>query len=118
MTTNFVWIKEGLSIRQAMSEVVRQAGVHDNIMTVYVVDESNRLKGAIDLKDLITARYLYPFFKRLCMARGIFRIRMRWNIACGCNGCFQSGWNDYSRVFSQNQGGSGGGFRPADYHGK
>ena len=56
MTTNFVWIKEGLSIRQAMSEVVRQAGVHDNIMTVYVVDESNRLKGAIDLKDLITAR--------------------------------------------------------------
>ena len=41
MTTNFVWIKEGLSIRQAMSEVVRQAGVHDNIMTVYVVDESN-----------------------------------------------------------------------------
>ena len=34
MTTNFVWIKEGLSIRQAMSEVVRQAGVHDNIMTV------------------------------------------------------------------------------------
>lgn len=118
MTTNFVWIKEGLSIRQAMSEVVRQAGAHDNIMTVYVVDESNRLKGAIDLKDLITARYLYPFFKRLCMARGIFRIRMRWNIACGCNGCFQSGWNDYSHVFSQNQGGSGGGFRSVDYHGK
>ncbi len=56
MTTNFVWIEEGLSIRQAMSEVVRQAGVHDNIMTVYVVDGSNRLKGAIDLKDLITAR--------------------------------------------------------------
>ena len=102
MTTNFVWIKEGLSIRQAMSEVVRQAGVHDNIMTVYVVDESNRLKGAIDLKDLITARYLYPFFKRICMARSIFRIRMCGNRTCCCDGRFQSGWNDYPHVFPQN----------------
>lgn len=118
MTTNFVWIKEGLSIRQAMSEVVRQAGVHDNIMTVYVVDESNRLKGAIDLKDLITARYLYPFFERICMAWGIFCIRMRGNRTCCCDGRFQSGWNDYSHVFSQNQDGSGGGFRSVDYHGK
>lgn len=102
MTTNFVWIKEGLSIRQAMSEVVCQAGVHDNIMTMYVVDESNRLKGAIDLKDLITARYLYPFFERICMARCIFRIRMRGNRTCCCDGRFRSGWNDYPHVFPQN----------------
>lgn len=33
MTTNYVCIQEGLSVRQAMSELVRQAGVHDNIMT-------------------------------------------------------------------------------------
>lgn len=56
MTTNYVCIREGLSIRQAMSELVRQAGVHDNIMTIYVVDEAGRLTGAIDLKNLITAR--------------------------------------------------------------
>lgn len=56
MTTNYVCIHEGLSVRQAMSELVRQAGSHDNIMTIYVVDEKNRLVGAIDLKDLITAR--------------------------------------------------------------
>lgn len=56
MTTNYVCIKEGLSVRQAMSELVRQAGAHDNIMTIYVVDEDNRLTGAIDLKKLITAR--------------------------------------------------------------
>lgn len=56
MTTNYVCIQEGLSVRQAMSELVRQAGSHDNIMTIYVVDEKNRLVGAIDLKDLITAR--------------------------------------------------------------
>lgn len=56
MTTNYVSIKEGLSIRQAMSELVRQAGIHDNIMTLYVVDQERKLVGAIDLKDLITAR--------------------------------------------------------------
>lgn len=56
MTTNFVCIREGLSVREAMSEVVRQAGVHDNIMTIYVVDACKRLTGAIDLKKLIIAR--------------------------------------------------------------
>lgn len=56
MTTDYVCIREGLSIRQAMSELVRQAGTHDNIMTLYVADEDNRLIGAIDLKKLIIAR--------------------------------------------------------------
>lgn len=56
MTTNFVAIKEGLSVRQAMSELVRQAGTKDNIMTIYVVDEFFCLKGAIDLRHLIMAR--------------------------------------------------------------
>lgn len=56
MTTNYVSIRQGLSVRQAMSELVRQAGTHDNIMTIYVVDEENKLIGAIDLKELITAR--------------------------------------------------------------
>lgn len=56
MTTNFVSVKSGVSVRKAMSELIRQAREHDNIMTVYVVDEKNVLKGAIDLKDLITAR--------------------------------------------------------------
>ena len=56
MTTNYVCIKKGLSVRQAMSELVRQAGENDNIMTIYVEDELSRFAGAIDLKDLITAR--------------------------------------------------------------
>ena len=56
MTTNYVCIKKGLSVRQAMSELVRQAGDNDNIMTIYVEDESERFAGAIDLKDLIIAR--------------------------------------------------------------
>lgn len=56
MTTNYVCIQEGLSVRQAMSELVRQAGVHDNIMTMYVVDADGCFAGAIDLKKLIIAR--------------------------------------------------------------
>lgn len=56
MTTNYVSIKHGISVRRAMSELVRQAGLHDNISTIYVVDEENRFYGAIDLKKLITAR--------------------------------------------------------------
>ena len=54
MTTNYVCIQEGLSIRQAMRELVRQAGVHDNIMTMYVVDADGCFAGAIDLKTMIS----------------------------------------------------------------
>lgn len=56
MTTNYVWIREGMSVRQATAQLVHQAGEHDNITTLYVVDAENRLTGAIDLKKLITAR--------------------------------------------------------------
>ena len=56
MTTNFVVIKNTLTIRQAMRELVKQAGENDNISTVYVTDDENKFYGAIDLKDLIVAR--------------------------------------------------------------
>ena len=56
MSGNFVCIPDTLTIRGAMSELVRQAGEHDNISTLYVVDENGVFSGAIDLKDLIIAR--------------------------------------------------------------
>lgn len=56
MTTNFVLVHNNLTIRQAMRELVRQAGENDNISTIYVVDEKEHFYGAIDLKDLIIAR--------------------------------------------------------------
>ena len=56
MSGNFVCIPDTLTIRGAMSELVRQAGEHDNISTLYVVDENEHFYGAIDLKDLIVAR--------------------------------------------------------------
>ena len=56
MTTNYICIRKDMTIRQAMNELVKQAGENDNISTLYVVDENERFYGAIDLKDLIVAR--------------------------------------------------------------
>ncbi len=56
MTTNYICIRKEMTIRQAMSELVKQAGENDNISTLYVVDENEHFYGAIDLKDLIVAR--------------------------------------------------------------
>lgn len=56
MTTNYIAIRNNLTVKQAMHELVRQAGENDNISTIYVVDAKNLYYGAIDLKDLIIAR--------------------------------------------------------------
>ena len=56
MSGNFVCIPDTLTVCGAMNELVRQAGEHDNISTLYVVDGSGVFAGAIDLKDLIIAR--------------------------------------------------------------
>ena len=56
MTTNFVVIKNDLTIKQAMKELIRQADENDNISTIYVVDQDEKFYGVIDLKDLIRAR--------------------------------------------------------------
>lgn len=56
MTTNYIVIKNTLNIRQAMQELISQAGENDNISTVYVTNKHDKFFGAIDLKDLIIAR--------------------------------------------------------------
>lgn len=71
MTTNYICISNKLSVRQAMHELIRQAGDNDNIATIYVVNGKGLFCGAIDLKDLIIARenddlddiisYSYPY---------------------------------------------------------
>ena len=60
MTTNCIIIKEDLTVKQAMNELVRQAEDNDNISTLFVVDEYDEFCGAIDLKDLIVARNTVP----------------------------------------------------------
>lgn len=71
ITTNYICIRQDLTIRQAMHELVQQAGENDNITTIYVTDHKKCFCGAIDLKDLIIARdnvaldtlisYSYPY---------------------------------------------------------
>lgn len=71
MTTNYICINNKLTIRQAMHELINQAGDNDNIATIYVVNGKGLFCGAIDLKDLIVARenddlddiisYSYPY---------------------------------------------------------
>ena len=57
MSTDFIEIKNNISIKDAMRELVRQAKDNDNIQTLYVVDDKDlTFSGAIDLKDLIRAR--------------------------------------------------------------
>lgn len=60
ITTNYICIRRSLTIRQAMHELIQQAGDNDNISTIYVVDERKRFCGAINLKDLIIARNNVP----------------------------------------------------------
>ena len=56
MTTNCIVIKDDLSVKGAMKEVVRQAADNDNISTIFVEDENGSYCGAVDLRDLITSQ--------------------------------------------------------------
>lgn len=56
MTTNFIEIRNDLTVKQAMRSLIEQAEENDNISTIYVCNEQGRFYGALDLKDLIVAR--------------------------------------------------------------
>lgn len=56
LTSNYVAIDFGLSVKEAMSSLIQQANDNDNISTIYVLDKNQIFLGAIDLKDLIIAR--------------------------------------------------------------
>lgn len=56
MTTNFITVQTGSSVPEAMKQVVAQAATHDNISTIYAVNEKGIFAGAFSLKDLIIAR--------------------------------------------------------------
>ena len=56
MSTNFITVKRGFSVKSATKTLISEAAENDNIYTVFVTDESDSFYGAIDLKDLIVAR--------------------------------------------------------------
>lgn len=56
MSTNFIAIPDTATVKEAMSQLVRQAAENDNIATLYLVDSAGSFCGAMELKDLIVAR--------------------------------------------------------------
>ena len=56
MTTNYIVITDKLTVKQAMSSLIEQAAKNDNISTIFMVTADHTFYGAMDLKDLITAR--------------------------------------------------------------
>lgn len=56
MTTNYISISNKLSVREAMHELIRQAGDNDNVAMLYAIDEKGVFCGAIELTDLIRAK--------------------------------------------------------------
>ena len=60
MTSNYILLEQSYGIKQAMSALIEQAARNDNISTLFVCDANRVFAGAIDLKDLITARQDEP----------------------------------------------------------
>lgn len=60
MSKDYIEIENTMTIKEAMRELVRQAGENDNVLTIYVVDGEEHYVGAIELQNLITARENMP----------------------------------------------------------
>ena len=56
MTTNFIAVRTGLTLKQTMKSLVEQAKENDNIGTIYLINENDTLHGAVDLRDLLIAK--------------------------------------------------------------
>lgn len=56
MTTNYIVVTRGVSVKQAMRQLVDQAAENDNLQTIYVLNKDGTFHGAIMLQDLIRAR--------------------------------------------------------------
>ena len=56
MSTNYIVIKRGSSIKEAMKTLIGEAADNDNIYKIFVVNDDGGFYGAIDLKELIVAR--------------------------------------------------------------
>ena len=56
MSTNFISVKKGQTIKSAMKTLVSEAAENDNIYTIFVTDGDGIFCGAVSLKELIVAR--------------------------------------------------------------
>ena len=56
MSTNFIAVPRGSTIKMAMRVLVREAAENDNISTIFVLNDDESFYGEVDLKSLIIAR--------------------------------------------------------------
>lgn len=56
ISNNYITISVSDSIKSAMKKVIKEASNNDNVSTIFVLDEEEKLYGVIDLRDLIIAR--------------------------------------------------------------
>lgn len=56
MSDNYIVISINDTIKSAMNAMVKQAGEHDNIFTLFVINDLDEYVGVIHLKDLIVSR--------------------------------------------------------------
>lgn len=55
MTTEYVALPEELTVAQALSAARRAAPDRETIYTIYVVDETRKLRGVVSLRDILIA---------------------------------------------------------------
>ncbi len=56
MTNNFITISNTDTVATAMKKVIAEAAENDNVSTIFVLDEDEKLFGELELRDLIIAR--------------------------------------------------------------
>ena len=55
MSTNYIAVEIGLSVKQAMKKVIEEAAINDNVSIIYFLNKE-KFYGALELRDLIIAR--------------------------------------------------------------
>jgi magnesium transporter len=55
MTTDYAWVREEMTVAEAMEALRREAQEVETIYSIYVIDEQGKLRGMVTLKDLVLA---------------------------------------------------------------
>ena len=53
MTTNFARLREGLTVREALEQIGKQAEGLETIYYIYVVDDEEHLRGTVSARRLL-----------------------------------------------------------------
>lgn len=66
MSTNFISVNRGQTVKSAMRSLIDKAAENDNIHTLFVTEDNGVFCGAVGLKELIVARSGDSFEELIC----------------------------------------------------